>query len=152
LRKFRFADELNFDSRFDRHLPGILANPVAEGFGKLPIVEDPDFSLIQKRCHPPGKTDLRQRPENQHPIPTTQHTGYLSGVTFRYQLNAHPRIITTVWFRLCRLRIRERVFNDSFLAAAGAFCPLVSATAESPCFHSHSCWSFVLRCRLRPRF
>ena len=108
LRKFRFADELNFDSRFDRHLPGILANPVAEGFGKLPIVEDPDFSLIQKRCHPPGKTDLRQRPENQHPIPTTQHTGYLSGVTFRYQLNAHPRIITTVWFRLCRLRIRER--------------------------------------------
>jgi hypothetical protein len=109
LRKFRFADELNFDSRFDRHLPGILANPVAEGFGKLPIVEDPDFSLIQKRCHPPGKTDLRQRPENQHPIPTTQHTGYLSGVTFRYQLNAHPRIITTpVWFRLRRLRDKSR--------------------------------------------
>jgi hypothetical protein len=76
------ADELDFDARFGRHLPGVLAYPVAERFGKLRVVEYPDLPLVQKRCHPPGKANLWQCAKNQHPVPATQHSGYLPGVTF----------------------------------------------------------------------
>src|SRR3982750_4564392 len=99
------ADELDLDTGFRRHLLRVLANPVPEWLGELRIVEDPNLSLEEKRRHASGKADLWQCAENQHPVPTTQYTGNLSGVTFRYQFNAHSRIINTpVWFRLRRVR------------------------------------------------
>ena len=78
-----FADELDLDSCFDSHLLGVLTNPVTEWLGELGIVEYPDLPLVPKRRHPPGKADLRQRAEYQHPVPATQHSGYLRRVTFR---------------------------------------------------------------------
>ena len=63
------ADEFDLDTAFGRHLFRALANPVPEWLGELRIVEDPDLALEQKRC----QTDLRQRAENQHPIPATQY-------------------------------------------------------------------------------
>ena len=82
LAEVPLADELDLDSRFDRHLLRVLANPVAERLGELRIVEYPDLPLVQKRRHPSGKADLRQRAENQHPVPTAQHAGNLGGVSF----------------------------------------------------------------------
>ena len=84
LPEIPFADELDFDSRLGSHLLRVLANPVAEWFGELRIIEYPDLPLVQKRRHPAGKADLWQCAENQHPIPTPQHPGYLPGMTFRY--------------------------------------------------------------------
>ena len=98
------ADELDLDSRFGRHLLRVLANPVAERLGELRIVEYPIF-LSYRNDVIPGKADLRQRAENQHPVPTAQHSGDLGGVTLRQQFNAHSGIITRpVWFRLRRVR------------------------------------------------
>jgi hypothetical protein len=77
------ANELDLDSRFGCHLLRVLANPVTEWLGKFRIVEDPNLPLVQKRRHSPGKADLRQRAENKHPVPATQHPGYLCRVTFR---------------------------------------------------------------------
>jgi hypothetical protein len=77
------ADELDFDSGFGSHLLRVLTNPVAERLGELRIVEYPDLPLVQKRRHPSGKADLWQYAKNQHPVPATQHSGNLPGVTFR---------------------------------------------------------------------
>src|SRR5581483_4424270 len=83
LAEVPLADELDLDSRFSSHLLRVLANPVAVWLGELWIVQYPDLPFVQKRRHPTAETDLRQCPEKQHPVPTTQHSGNLSGVTFR---------------------------------------------------------------------
>jgi hypothetical protein len=75
------ADELDLDSRLGSHLLCVLANPVAEWLGELRVVEYSDLPLEQKRRHSPGKTDPRQRSENQHPVPTAQHSGNLCVVS-----------------------------------------------------------------------
>jgi hypothetical protein len=49
------ADELDPDASLRRHLFGIFTNPVAERFGELRVVEDPDIPLVQKRVIPPAK-------------------------------------------------------------------------------------------------
>ena len=77
------ADELDLDARIGSHLLRVLPNLVAEWLGELRIVEYPDLPLVQKRGHPTGKADLWQCAENQHPVPATQHPGYLRRVTFR---------------------------------------------------------------------
>jgi hypothetical protein len=77
------ADELDFDSRFGRQSFGVLAKPVAEGFGKLRIVKYPDLSLEQKGSHSFGETDAGQRPEDQHPVPTAQYPFNLRSVSLR---------------------------------------------------------------------
>src|ERR1700735_3057951 len=98
LAEFPLANELDLDSRLRRHLLRVLANPVAEWLGELRVVEYPDLPFEQQRRHSSGKADLRQRSENQHPVPTTQHSGNLPAVTFRQQLNTPSRIITgPVW-------------------------------------------------------
>jgi hypothetical protein len=100
------ADELDFQARFSRHLFGVLPNPVSEGFGKLWIVEYPDLPLEQEGRHPLGKADAGQRPEYQHPVPTTQNAFYLSGMSLSDQHHPHSVIIARpVWFRLCRVRV-----------------------------------------------
>ena len=75
------ADEFDFNTRPGCHLLGVLPNPVAERLGELWIVEDPDLSFKQQRCHPSGETDSRQCAENQHPVKTAQHSRYPCGVS-----------------------------------------------------------------------
>src|SRR3954447_1454425 len=75
------TDELDLNSRFRRHSLGVLSNPVPERLGELWIIENPDPPLKQERCHSTGKADPRQRAENQHPVPTTQHAFNLCGVS-----------------------------------------------------------------------
>src|ERR1017187_4504071 len=57
------ADELGLYACLRRHLFGIFTNPVAERFGELRVVEDPDIPLVQKRGHPAREADPRQCPE-----------------------------------------------------------------------------------------
>ncbi|HEY1897376.1 MAG TPA: hypothetical protein VGG62_13935 [Terracidiphilus sp.] len=83
LPEIPFADELDLDTGCSRHLLRVLANAVAERFGELRIIENPNLSLEQKRSHACRKTDLRQRAENQHPIPAAQHPSYLRSVPIR---------------------------------------------------------------------
>ena len=77
------ADEFDLDTGFSRHLLRVLANPVPERLGELRIVKDPNPSLEQKRGHSPGKTDLRQGTENQHPVPAAQDPRNLRRVPVR---------------------------------------------------------------------
>jgi hypothetical protein len=74
LPKIALADELDLNARCGRHFLGVLTDPVAEWLGKLPLVEDPNLSLRQKRSHPFGKTDSGQGTKDQHPIPTPQYS------------------------------------------------------------------------------
>jgi hypothetical protein len=77
------ADKFNLDASLSRHLFGIFPNPVAERLGELRVVEDPDVPLVQKRRHPAGEADPRQRAEYQHPVKTTQYTLDLRRVPLR---------------------------------------------------------------------
>ena len=50
------ADELDLDARFRRQPLRVLANPVAEWFGELRIVEDPDLPLVQNTTSSPRQS------------------------------------------------------------------------------------------------
>jgi transposase len=52
---------------------GVLAQTLPERLGKLRVIENPHLPGVQIAGHTLGVTELRQRAENQHSIPTTQH-------------------------------------------------------------------------------
>ena len=83
LAEVPLADKLDLDASLRRHLFGVLPNPVPERLGELRVIEDANLPLKQERCHSPGKADPRQGPENQHPVPATQHAGNLRRVPLR---------------------------------------------------------------------
>jgi hypothetical protein len=91
-----FAQELDLDPVLSRQSLGILAQRVAKRLGELGIVEDPDLSLVQIRGHPLGKADLRQRAEQQEPVPAGKHPRDLRRVAFRQQRQAHSGIIVKI--------------------------------------------------------
>jgi len=96
-----FAQELDLHPAFRCQPFGIVAQRVAKRLGELGIVEDPDLALIQIRGHALGKTDFRQRAEQQSPVPAGKHPGDLRRVTFRQQRQAHSGMsVESGWVRL----------------------------------------------------
>jgi hypothetical protein len=77
------AEELDLDPAVGRQPFGVLAKLVPERLCELRVVEDPDLSLVQIRGHSLRVADLRQRAEDQHPIPATQYSRDLMRVPFR---------------------------------------------------------------------
>ncbi len=84
-----FAQELDLDPVLGGQPFGVLAQRVAKRLGELGIVEDADLALVQIRGHALGKADLRQRAEQQYPVPAGKHPGDLRRVTFGQQRQAH---------------------------------------------------------------
>jgi hypothetical protein len=75
-------EKLDFDSVGRGKLFGVFSQLVPEGVRKTRIVENPHLVGIQVRRHPFGVADLRQRSEDQHTVPATQHSVNLLRVPF----------------------------------------------------------------------
>ena len=92
LRKFRLrmnsisipAPAANFSAFSRIRVPGMVGETSDNRISEV---------LVQKRRHSPGKADLRQRPENQHPVVARKHSRDLISMSFGQQRHAHSGII-----------------------------------------------------------
>jgi hypothetical protein len=80
LAEVSLADDLDLDAGLSRQPIGVLAQLVAERLGETRAVEDPHLALVKTGGHSGRKADLRQRSEDQYPIPAAQHTGILTHI------------------------------------------------------------------------
>jgi len=80
LAEVPLADELDLDAGLRRQPLSILAQLVAERLGETRVVEDPHLALVKTGGHSGRKAELRQRSEDEYPIPAAQHTGILTHI------------------------------------------------------------------------
>jgi hypothetical protein len=62
------ADMLNGYARFSGQCRSLLADAVAQRFGKPGVVEDADVVGLEEPRHPFRVADRRQRPGDHHPV------------------------------------------------------------------------------------
>src|SRR6202021_4044449 len=92
---------------------GLLAQPVAQRFGKAGIIENADVVGVEEFRHPLRVANRRQRPGDDNPVVAGQHTSdptivaVQQGVAHRTLggYRGYAAILHPLWFRLSRVRV-----------------------------------------------
>src|ERR1700722_14850661 len=113
-------DELDLHPIFGSDSLHVFAQAIAQRFGPLRVIENPDPLLVEVCGHPAGITPPWHRTLDDDPVITGKNSSDFVFAPLRQEFDAHSGIVTDfpVWFRLCRVRIwrwwlKELSFSSS---------------------------------------